>query len=87
MVIAFFIIIVLIISVYIFLQSAAFGKMPAGERLEKIKNSTNYKNGSFQNISDTPDLTDGAGYFTVLKEFLFKKTCKENPLKYYLLKK
>ena len=79
MLIAFLVIIVLIISVYIFLHSAVFGKMPAGERLEKIKNSTNYKNGSFQNISDTPDLTDGAGYFTVLKEFLFKKKMQGKP--------
>lgn len=30
-----------------------FGKVPAGERLERIKQSPNYKNGSFQNLSET----------------------------------
>ena len=79
MLIFFFIIIVLILGIYIFLQSPSFGKMPSGERLKNIKNSTNYKNGSFQNISLTPDLTDGAVYFTVLKEFLFKKNKQGKP--------
>ncbi len=79
MVIAFIIIFVLIFSMYIFLQTATFGKMPSGKRLENIKQSVNYKNGSFQNISVTPDFTDGAGYFTVLKEFLFKKNLHGKP--------
>ena len=79
MLIAFFIIIVLIIGVYIFLKIPAFGKMPEGNRLENIKLSPNYRNGSFQNISPTPDLTDEAGYFTVLKEFLFKKNMQGKP--------
>lgn len=30
-----------------------FGKVPSGERLERIKKSPNYKNGSFQNLSET----------------------------------
>lgn len=30
-----------------------FGKLPTGERLEKISKSPNYRNGQFQNISPT----------------------------------
>ena len=31
-----------------------FGKNPGGERLERVKQSPNYKNGAFQNISPYP---------------------------------
>jgi hypothetical protein len=34
---------------YIFLEQKQFGKLPTGERLEKIKKSKNYKDGAFQN--------------------------------------
>lgn len=73
------VILALIIVAYVFLQQPKFGKRPAGERLEKIKNSPNYKNGQFQNLSHTPDITDGANYFTVLKEFFFGKSKRSKP--------
>jgi len=59
---------------------AQFGKLPTGERLQRIKNSPNYKNGAFQNLSHTPDLTDGATYFSVSKEFFFGKHKRLQPL-------
>ncbi|MBI3235423.1 MAG: MBL fold metallo-hydrolase [Bacteroidetes bacterium] len=58
---------------------ARFGKRPQGERFERIKKSPNYKNGSFQNQSFTPDLTDGATYYSVGKEFLFGDKSKSKP--------
>lgn len=54
-----------------FLHQHQFGKLPSGLRIAQIKNSPNFKYGSFQNINVTPDLTDGATYFSVLKEFIF----------------
>ncbi|MCU0359784.1 MAG: MBL fold metallo-hydrolase [Bacteroidia bacterium] len=50
-----------------------FGKLPSGERLKRIQKSPHYKNGAFQNLSHTPDLTDGATYFSVSKDFFFGK--------------
>ena len=73
------IVFVLIGTVYIFLQQPKFGKKSTGERLEKIKQSPNYKNGQFQNLSHTPDLTDGVSYFTVMKEFFFGKSKRSKP--------
>ncbi len=73
------IVFVLIGTVYIFLQQPKFGKKSTGERLEKIKQSPNYKNGQFQNLSHTPDLADGVGYFTVMKEFFFGKSKRSKP--------
>jgi L-ascorbate metabolism protein UlaG (beta-lactamase superfamily) len=63
-----------------YFKQPQFGKLPSGERLEKIKKSPNYKNGAFQNISITPDLTDGATYFTVTKEFFFGKNKRAFPI-------
>ncbi|MCW3090327.1 MAG: putative Zn-dependent hydrolase of beta-lactamase fold protein [Ferruginibacter sp.] len=73
------IIALLSLAVIVLLRQARFGKRPAGKRLEKIKNSPNYKNGSFQNESITPDLTEGASYFSVAKEFFFGKRKRVTP--------
>ncbi len=68
-----------VLSVYIFLQQAKFGATPSGERLERIKQSPNYKDGSFQNLSVTPDLTEGVSYYTVMKEFFFSDKKRSKP--------
>jgi L-ascorbate metabolism protein UlaG (beta-lactamase superfamily) len=73
------VVLLLICTAYLFLQQPKFGKKPAGEHLEKIKQSPNYKNGQFQNLSNTPDLTGRAGYFTVMKEFFFSKSKRSKP--------
>ena len=39
------------------LNMSDFGKLPAGERLARIEQSPNYRDGHFQNLSETPDLT------------------------------
>lgn len=67
------------ISVFIFFNQPKFGKRPAGKRFEKIKSSSNYKDGEFRNISFTPDLTEGANYYSVLKEFFFGKSKRNSP--------
>lgn len=65
--------------VYLFMQQPQFGKLSSGERLETIKKSPNYKNGTFQNRSHTPDLTEGANFFSVMKEFLSNKNKAKKP--------
>lgn len=66
-------------SVFLFFHQPKFGKRPAGKRLEKIKSTSNFKKGEFRNISFTPDLTDGANYYTVLREFFFGKSKRNLP--------
>lgn len=79
MYIAPFIIVFLFLVVFIFLRQPKFGKPPSGRRLARIKTSPNYKNGSFQNKSITPQLTEGATIFSVLKKFLFEKKERNKP--------
>lgn len=73
------IIVLLVLTVFIFMQQSKFGKLPSGERLERIKKSPNYQKGSFKNISHTPDLTEGVSYYAVMKEFFFTKKKRQKP--------
>lgn len=67
------------LSVILFFNLPKFGRRPNGARLERVKKSENYKNGQFRNITFTPDLTDGANYYTVMKEFFFGKSKRNTP--------
>ncbi len=79
MIIVLVIIAAFVLIVYGFMQQSKFGKPPAGKRLELIEQSINYKNGTFQNQSHTPSLTEGATYSSVMKEFFFTKKERKKP--------
>lgn len=57
---------------YIFLEQKQFGKLPTGARLERIKNSPNYRDGQFQNLSPTADLAPDVSYWYILKQYMNK---------------
>jgi len=66
-------IILIILSAVVFMQQIKFGKLPAKERLERIKKSSNYKNGSFNTQSPTPIMSEDVSYFTFIKESFFER--------------
>ena len=80
MIISLVIIGVISIAIYFFMQQANFGKLPEGDRLELIKQSPNFRDGKFQNLRYTPDLTEGETIFTVLIDFLFTKKPRIKPI-------
>ncbi|MFB9076570.1 MBL fold metallo-hydrolase [Flavobacterium procerum] len=63
-----------------FLFHPRYGKRPSGKRLALIEKSQQYKNGKFENISFTPEFTEGYTYFEVFYEFLFKKVERKIPV-------
>src|SRR5690606_7152238 len=63
----------LLLAVFIFLQQPMFGKLPEGERLERIRKSSNYKDGEFKNQSPTQMLMSDKSRIRVLWEFLFRR--------------
>lgn len=67
------------LSVWLFMQHPQFGKLPSGERLERVKASPNYRNGSFQNIHHTPNLAEGVSMFTVMWKFFFERRVNGKP--------
>lgn len=57
---------------WVFMQQDVFGKDPSGVRLERIKQSSNYKDGVFQNLSYTAVMSDSGSYWQMLKEYFNK---------------
>lgn len=73
------ILLILFFSTFLFMRQTKFGKLPAGKRLERIIKSPNYRNGQFQNIHNTPSLTEGANMTSVMFNFLFGKHPRKVP--------
>lgn len=49
------------------------GKKPSGDRLKRIHNSPNFRDGAFQNIHNTPQLAEGYNFGKVMFDFFFRK--------------
>ncbi len=62
---------VIAIGVYIFIHQASFGRTPEGQRLERVKASPNYRDGAFQNLHETQQLTQS--FFKNLSTFSSNK--------------
>lgn len=75
------IVLILFISGCIFMNQAKFGKHPSGKRLELVKQSPNWRDGAFQNLSPTPALTEGVSFFKVFTQFFFDKKIDVKPSK------
>ena len=73
------IVIVLGVAVVAFINQPAFGRLPQGERLEKIEHSPHYKNGEFQNIHPTTLMTSDKGRLRTMWDFLISRPDGLNP--------
>ena len=73
---ALIVILVIVFGGWLFMRHPQFGAKPSGDRLARMMKSPHYRDGQFQNLSHTPQLTEGYTIPQVLFEFLFKR--KEN---------
>lgn len=64
---------------YMLSRHPQFGKSATGARLQRMQSSAQYRNGAFQNMSETPSLTDGATILSVLGDFIFKRHPRVKP--------
>lgn len=64
---------------YLFLNSPRFGRLPRGERLERIKQSPHYKDGEFRNMHHTVMMTSDKRRLQIIWEFLFRKIGELRP--------
>ena len=71
---------ILVLGVFIFMQQAVFGTNPSGERLERIKHSSNYKDGAFQNLNPTSVSAEGVSMIKLMGDFFFNKPAVPEPL-------
>lgn len=65
---------VAIVAVVLFLQTLSFGRLPRGERLERIKRSPNFRDGEFRNMEPTVLMTSEKGKWGAMLDFVFKKS-------------
>ncbi|MEJ5049446.1 MBL fold metallo-hydrolase [Chryseobacterium culicis] len=73
---------VLTVTFFIVINMKAFGGVPKGNRLKRIRNSKLYKKRQFQNINHTPSITEGYKMWKVTYDFfLGKKDPLLKPLK------
>ena len=61
---------VIAVGVFAFLRQQSFGKLPSGERLERIRKSPNYRNGQFRNLQPTAMMTGEKSRWQALWEFV-----------------
>lgn len=73
MIIILMLAVAVMVTAYIVLGQAKFGKAPSGERLERILKSPHYKNGRFDNLNSTPQLAEDTSMPEVMFRFLFGK--------------
>lgn len=60
-------------GVLLFLNQPSFGRLPSGERLERVKRSPNFINDAFRNQSPTELMTGKQNRFVALWNFVFGK--------------
>lgn len=60
------------LTTYIILNRPIFGRNPAGGRLVRIKQLSNFKNGAIQNLSPTPVKPDEVSYWQILRGMMKK---------------
>ena len=77
----FTIIIFIVIGGYIFMKQPQFGKNSTGEQLERIKSSSNYKDGKFENLIKVSDAAKDTKFnlYGMLSEFVFNKNERREP--------
>lgn len=71
---------ILALAAFLFMQHPMFGKLPEGERLERIRQSPNYKDGTFHNQSPTQMILSNKSKPRMLWEFLFVKVKDLKPV-------
>ena len=72
-------ILLVVLGLYIFMRHPKFGRKPSREEFKKLEVSGNFKNGQFQNLSNTPQLTGDASMFKIMRKFFFNKDKKNTP--------
>jgi L-ascorbate metabolism protein UlaG (beta-lactamase superfamily) len=73
------VLLIIIGAVLLFLNETPFGSLPSGEVLKRIQQSPHYRNRQIQNRSPTPSLTEGSGFFSILKQFIFDRSPENRP--------
>lgn len=75
----FIVLVVLAAGTWAFLQLPVFGANPAGARLDRIRKSPNYRDGTFAYPIETPTMAPNTSYPKLMRDFFFKKIPNAEP--------
>ena len=67
------------VGLFAFLKESKFGGVPEGSRLERIRRSPNFRDGSFQNQLFTPMMTPEPGSQNAMLKFMFNSSKRLRP--------
>ncbi len=70
----------LAIGVTIYLHQPQFGQSPTGERLAKLEQSPNYREGMFRNLVEKPDITEGYSLPVEVYKTFFQDVPRREPI-------
>ncbi|MBO3658470.1 MBL fold metallo-hydrolase [Acinetobacter haemolyticus] len=69
----------LIFICFLYTRHPLFGKLPSGERLQRIQNSPNYRQGQFRNLTEKRGMTDCSHTFIELYRTFIKTIPHRHP--------
>jgi hypothetical protein len=76
---------VLVVLLYFVITGQeVFGAEAKGERLKRMQQSAHYRDGQFQNLSETPSLAEGYSMPKVMFDFFLRKNPLLKPSKIFL---
>lgn len=76
-----FVCLILATSAAVYLNLPLFGHLPDEISMAKIKKSSHYKNGRFENLHETPQITGKGGFFATMYDFYFGHHKDKTPKK------
>jgi L-ascorbate metabolism protein UlaG (beta-lactamase superfamily) len=79
MIVVLVIVPILTLGIFAFLQKTVFGKHPSGARLQRIEKSSNYRDGQFQNLSETPMMTGDVSYWDMARKYFGSDDIQKEP--------
>lgn len=65
--------------VTLFMRQERFGKIATGDRLKRIQQSSNYREGQFQNQQYTPMMAEDVSTFATMKDALLNRSKRNRP--------
>lgn len=74
-----FILLVISLATFIIINQTQFGKLPSGEKMSRIKNSPNFRDGQFQNLSFTPTFAEDVSKWEMIRDGIFKISKRKAP--------
>lgn len=68
------VIVVVIVVAQVVVSLPQFGRLPKGERMERIESSPNYRDGEFRNLARTATFTGEGNRFRAFRSMLFRRS-------------